>query len=95
MFFRARKVRQLDLSSFDTSNVTTMYQMFGETFLDVYDLSSFDMSNVTRRGFMFYESSYNPRVNDTIGYARTEADAAILNSGTGAGPGRKLVFVTK
>lgn len=44
----------LDLSHFDTSNVTRMYGMFaGLLWIGALNLSSFDTSNVTNMAFMF------------------------------------------
>ena len=52
--FRNISARVLDLSSFDTSNVTNMSGMFdGCPNLRVLDLSSFDTSNVTNMSGMF------------------------------------------
>lgn len=45
----------LDLSQFDTSNVTNMSHMFDRTFVSSLDLSSFDTSNVTDISYMFSE----------------------------------------
>ncbi len=45
---------EIDLSNFDTSNVTNMKSMFhGCTRLEVLDVSSFDMTNVTKVLYMF------------------------------------------
>ncbi len=47
-------IENLDLSSFNTSNVTTMWGMFEEcSSLTSLDLSSFNTSNVTNMGVMF------------------------------------------
>ena len=46
----------LDLSSFDTSNVTDMSAMFYNSKAVTLDLSSFDASNVTDMSAMFYNS---------------------------------------
>ena len=43
----------IDLSSFDTSNVTDMYNMFYKCQATTIDLSSFDTSNVTDMRCMF------------------------------------------
>ena len=93
MFDGANKIKELDLSTFNTSKVTNMGNMFQRTYLDVYDLSTFDMSNVTSKTDMFKAPHYNPRTTTAIGYARTAADAAALN--TGAGTDEFLTFVVK
>jgi len=77
----------LDLSSFDTSNVTSMSYMFYYSSATTLDLSSFDTSNVTTMSNMFRGTSA------TIGYARTQADADKFNASSGKPPG--LVFVVK
>ena len=43
----------LDLSNFDTSNVTNMSGMFSESAATTIDLSSFNTSNVTDMSWMF------------------------------------------
>ena len=65
-----------------------MQGMFaGTSNLNVIDLSSFDMSNVTNTDLMFWNS------NATIGYARTQTDANVLNSSTNKPS--NLIFRTK
>lgn len=64
--------------NFDTSNVKDMYAMFQSTpNLRELDLSMFNMANVTRTDYMFDSSGA------ITGYARTQADADILNSTSG------------
>ena len=46
-------MQSLDLSSFDTSNVTTMPGMFNQCKAQSLDLRPFDTSNVTTMGGMF------------------------------------------
>ena len=56
--FQNSKAITLDLSIFDTSNVTSMYNMFrGCSELTSLDLSSFDTSSVTSMGGMFFGCS--------------------------------------
>ena len=43
----------LDLSTFDTSNVTNMDFMFESSKLSTLDLSNFDTNNVTTMNWMF------------------------------------------
>ena len=52
------RIRMIDLSSYDTSNVTDMRCMFdGCSSLESLDLSGFDTSNVTNMQSMFYGCS--------------------------------------
>ena len=52
IFFNSQAT-SLDLSNFDTSNVTDMSYMFWESQATSLDLSSFDTSNVTDMSYMF------------------------------------------
>ena len=54
MFNKCNKIKVLDLSNFDTSNVTSMRSMFRDCWrLSELDVSHFDTSNVTNMGSMF------------------------------------------
>ena len=54
MFSDCNKILNIDLSSFNTENVTNMSYMFsGCNKLEKIDLSSFDTKNVTNMSFMF------------------------------------------
>ena len=54
MFNRCKALTSLDLSSFNTSKVTNMFNMFNEcNVLTSLDLSSFNTSKVTDMGYMF------------------------------------------
>ena len=54
MFLAMSNLTSLDLSDFDTSQVTRMdYMFYGMSSLTTLDLSNFDTSNVTRMPFMF------------------------------------------
>jgi len=64
-----------------------MRWMFGYSSITTIDLSSFDMSGNKETSNMFIESVA------TTGYARTDADADILNATTNKPAG--LVFVKK
>ncbi len=55
MFYYSQAT-SIDLSNFDTSNVTNMYHMFYRSQTTSIDLSSFDTSNVTDMSFMFQQS---------------------------------------
>ena len=54
MFNRCWKLTNLDVSRFDTSNVTNMSSMFGSCDFTSLDLSGFDTSKVTNMSYMFY-----------------------------------------
>ena len=55
MFSSCIKVASLDVSNWDTSNVTSMNMMFLSCeVLTSLDLSNWDTSNVTDMGYMFY-----------------------------------------
>ena len=55
MFYES-EATTLDLSSFDTSNVTNMSYMFSDSQATTLDVSNFNTSNVTDMSFMFYGS---------------------------------------
>ena len=79
----------LDLSNFDTSNVTNMGNMFrGSSGLTSLDLSGFDTTNVTNMAFMFRDCT-----SLTTAYARTQADADRFNASSYKPAG--LNFVVK
>ena len=67
------------LNTWDVSHVTNMEQLFyGDSNLTTLDLSSWDMSNVTNTANMFTGCT-----SLTTAYARTQADANILNASSG------------
>ena len=54
MFANCEKVTKLDLSSFNTSQVTNMYYMFGRCYeLKEINLSNIQTKNVTNMGYLF------------------------------------------
>ena len=58
MFWNCHGLTSLDLSNFDTSNVTVMDQMFGDCIsLTSLDVSNFDTSKVTDMRYMFENCS--------------------------------------
>ena len=58
MFLRCSSLESIDLSSFNTNNVTYMNSMFGGcSSLESIDLSSFNTNNVTDMYSMFYGCS--------------------------------------
>lgn len=85
--FGSSEATTLDLSSFDTSNVTNMSYMFFESAATTLDLSSFDTSNVIYMDAMFGNSKA------TTGYARTQNDADKFNNSSGKSSG--LTFTVK
>ena len=70
--FACSNATELDLSSFDTSNVTDMSYMFDSIYATELDLSGFDTSNVTNMSGMFDVVIGN--VSTTI-IARNEEDS--------------------
>lgn len=69
MFYNCYKLTSLDLSNFDTSNVTSMGSMFGScSGLTELDLSSFDTSKVTDMSSMFGMCSSLIKVDGSISF---------------------------
>ena len=56
MFCRCTQLKSIDVSTFNTSNVTNMGEMFAYTGLESLDLSKFNTSNVTDMYLMFIGS---------------------------------------
>ena len=76
----------LDLSTFDTSNVEDMAQMFeGNTYLEELDLTSFDTSKVLEMEGMFKDCSELDTiyVSDAFTVASVEDDGTDMFSGCG------------
>jgi len=66
IFENCSSLTSLDLSSFDTSNVTTMYYMFDDcSSLTSLDLSNFNTSSVINMGNMFWDCSSLTNLNLT------------------------------
>lgn len=56
MFFGCSSLTSLDVSTFDTTNVTDMWAMFSAcSNLTSLNISTFDTTKVTKMNFMFYE----------------------------------------
>jgi surface protein len=85
--FHSSKATILDLSNFNTSNVTDMRDMFYNSQATTLDLSSFNTSSVTDMSNMFQNAQ------STIGYARTQVDADKFNTSSNKPVG--LNFVVK
>ena len=89
MFLGCRFISNLDLSSFNTSNVTTMETMFyGCSKLTTLDLSSFDIGSSVNLGGTFYNCS-----SLRTAYAKTQTDADRLNAS--GGKPTSFTFVVK
>ena len=56
MFYYS-KATTLDVSNFNTSNVTDMSAMFSGSQATTLDVSNFNTSKVTNMGYMFYNST--------------------------------------
>ncbi len=81
------KLEYLNLNNLNTSNVTSMMNMFEGNTLTTLNLSSFDTSKVTDMSYMFKNASA------TTGYARTQIDADKFNASNEKPSG--LTFVVK
>ena len=56
MFYECSSLKNIDLSNFNTQNITNMSYMFGEcNSLKNIDLSNFNTQNVTNMCYMFFE----------------------------------------
>ena len=79
MFFES-KASNIDLSSFDTSNVVSMQTMFYYVKnIRNYDLSSFDTSNVSKMGAMFYGNDSLEKINlNTFDISSLESSSTLL-----------------
>ena len=74
--FYGSEAETLDLSSFDTSNVTDMSYMFGSSEAETLDLSSFDTSNVTDMSYMFFNCTVLNEL-DITGFDTSSVEAVI------------------
>ena len=75
MFYGCSRLTSLDLSGFDTSNVTNMYGMFKScSRLTSLDLRSFDISKVTDMRCMFQSCSKLTQI--------TASNKWVIKSGT-------------
>lgn len=89
MFSGCISLVNIDLSSFDTRNVTNMYTMFGmwsfrnsSTALTEINISGWDVSNVTNMRDMF---SYNPNLSSIIGLENLNTENVTNMQGMFAG----------
>ena len=90
MFYRLGWIEKLDVSNFDTSNVTDMYGMLeGLGRLTSLDVSNFDTSNVTNMGYMFIYCTrlidlyLNFNVGNTEGFQQMFGDCISLTNVVG------------
>ena len=85
MFDSCLSLTSLDLSNFNTANVSNMEWMFREcTSLTSLDLSSFNTSNVTIMSYMFYNcksltTTINIMSSNVSDYSNMFIDAATAN----------------
>ena len=81
MFYHCSSLTSLNLSSFDTSNVTSMYGMFYEcTELSSLDLSSFNFGSDTIFTLMFGSLGVYATNKPIPVYAKNENDKTLLES---------------
>lgn len=85
--FQEAQIGTINLSGLNTKNLVQTSSMFESTDTDVIDLSSFDFSRLGDSLWMFEDTTA------TKGYARTAADAKILNETYKKSP--NLTFVVK
>ena len=78
MFSRCSSLKELDLSSFNTNNVTNMNGMFsGCSLLKELDLSSFNIYNVTNMSGMFSGCSEQFKIKIKAKYKTIKEEAFI------------------
>ena len=81
MFYHCSSLTSLNLSSFDTSNVTSMYGMFYEcTELSSLDLSSFNFGSDTIFTLMFDSLGADAAIKPISVYVKNENDKNLLES---------------
>ena len=83
MFYNCSSLTDIDVSHFDTKNVTTMHSMFRGSGVKSLDLSSFDTWNVVMMGSMFRDCSSLETiyVNDGWGTYNVTDDGASMFDG--------------
>ena len=81
MFFGTKKLANLDLSSFDTSNVTNMAEMFRhDGAIYPLDVSSFDTRKGTNMTKMFYSTLMSPE-NSTLDISNFDTRSLVSAAG--------------
>ena len=68
---------QLNLNKFDTSNATTMKNMFSDCVCDTLDVSSFNTNKVTDFSYMF---AYNTRLINIIGISNFTGNPSTISN---------------
>ena len=75
----------IDISSWDVSNVTNMRQMFSTSYFN-QDISSWDVSSVTNMGFMFtYNNAFNQDISSWDVSSVTNMEYMFMDSGMSNG----------
>ena len=84
VFNNCSKLTSLDVSGFDTSNVTGMYSMFRDcSALTSLDVRGFDTSKVTKMGYMFQNCSALTSLDlSSFNMAKVTYSVDMLNFGT-------------
>ena len=83
MFYGYASLASLDLSNFNTANVTTMAHMFEEcSALTTLDLSNFNTANVTKMTYMFEECSLLTTIYGTDWNAASVSSSNMFNGCT-------------
>lgn len=91
--FQYSTSNELKLTSFDTSNVTSMMMMFYQSSILKLDLSSFDVSKANLGATSTSSTAIFYGAKVTSGYAKTETDAIKLNKS--ASKPNALTFIVK
>ena len=87
--FNSSQATTLDLSNFNTSNVTNMSYMFNNSQATTLDLSNFTITSSTKITNMFSGAAA------TTGYAKDEATATLFNDSSTTSIPDTLKFTVK
>lgn len=82
MFAQTSSLNGLDLSSFDTSSVTTANSMFFSTNVSTLNLCNFDTSNITNMSSMFKETKNFKNVYVGSNWTSAQADTTDMFLGS-------------
>ena len=83
MFYNLKEIEEMDLSNFDTSNVTDMTSMFQNSGIRLFSFDGIDISNVTSMKNMFYGCTELELVNVHLKYFKEVTDMSGMFSGSG------------